>query len=101
MCDKCKFLAKCIPGEARTDVVAEATERKAIKIDKGTLYFDGWYVRVEKNEDGTGKGYLYQRVYDGTLTSRNDRLEITHCPFCGKRLVKTKRWWRKKSETQP
>ena len=85
MCEKCMEHVKCPVGEKR---VVEVVGEKETIIDAygHKLFVYPWEMVVDKYPDRT-EAVIKQTVIDENFVNYGSVLEITHCPWCGERLV--------------
>lgn len=85
MCEKCMEHIKCPVGEKRVVVVAGEKETIIDAYGRKLLVYPCEMV-VDKYDDHT-EAFIKQTVIDENFVNYGCVLEVTHCPFCGERLV--------------
>ena len=86
MCEKCIEHVKCPVGEKRVLPVAAREGGNTIDAYGRRLYWGPWEMVVDKYPDHT-EAFIGQRVWDENNVQYGSGFDITHCPFCGEKLV--------------
>lgn len=85
MCEKCMEHIKCPIGEKR--VVAVAGEAgSTVDAHDRKLYWTPHKMVVDKYPNHT-EAFIYQDVWDENNVQYGGGFDITHCPWCGEKLI--------------
>lgn len=85
MCEKCMEHIKCPIGEKRVIAVA-GEEGETVDAYGRKLYWKPWEMVVDKYPDHT-KAFMVETVFDENNVQYGGGFDITHCPWCGAKLV--------------
>lgn len=91
MCEKCRELVMCPVGEKRRVEVEHPDKSEITDFYGKKLFIEPWVMFIDKWPDGKIDCGIYQRVYDENSVHYGGGFDLTHCPFCGERLVGERR----------
>lgn len=86
MCNFCEELINCPIGEKRMVVVDTPEAKKTTDAYGNGLNIGDGIMFVDKYEDHTDAG-IYRDVYTDDSVQYGGGFSISHCPFCGEKLV--------------
>lgn len=87
MCDKCKALVECPVGEKRTVVVETPKKPEIVDHYGRVLHIGPVEMHIDKWPDGHADCFVGRDIHDDNDVAYGDGYDITHCPYCGERLV--------------
>lgn len=86
MCNFCGELVNCPIGEKRTVVVDTPEVKKTTDAYGNGLNIGDGIMFVDKYEDYTDAGII-RDVYTDDGVQYGGGFKISHCPFCGEKLI--------------
>lgn len=88
MCENCNELLSCPVGEKRRKDLAVSPEPTVVTNGYGQqLRETPWRMVVKRPLDSEPWAMLYQGCNDQHGMNYGAAIIITHCPFCGERLI--------------
>ena len=86
MCNFCEELVKCPIGEKRRVVFDTPKVKKIIDAYGNGLNIGDGIMFVDKYKDHIDAG-IYRNVYTDDNVQYGGGFDISHCPFCGEKLI--------------